>query len=130
MGRVRAPTLRNIELTAPYRHDGSIATREELIEHYAAGGRILQSGPSAGVGRDNPYKSPRVRGFSLSEAEERQLVAFLESLTDRAFVSDPRFADPWGDPQDHPGGDPGQQAVRETFLLLARSVGNRSQASR
>ncbi len=129
MGRFRAPTLRNVELTAPYMHDGSIATLEGVIEHYAAGGRTLRDGPSAGVGRANPHKSPRVQGFSLSEMEKRQLVAFLESLTDRAFVSDPRFADPWSGSPDHPSGRPAQGAGAKA-LSRARSLGNRFQASR
>ena len=57
VGKFKAPTLRNIAVTAPYMHDGSVATLEEAIDHYAAGGRTIASGPNAGVGRDNPNKS-------------------------------------------------------------------------
>ncbi len=92
MGRFRAPTLRNVALTAPYMHDGSIATLGEVVDHYAAGGR----GSAQAVGRENPLRSPLVRGFRLTHREKRDLVAFLESLTDPGFVTDPRFADPWG----------------------------------
>jgi len=88
MGRFRAPTLRNIALTAPYMHDGSLPTLEAVIEHYAAAGRAAQ----------NPWKSSLVSGFELSAAESRDLVRFLESLTDRAFVEDPRFENPWDTP--------------------------------
>ncbi len=95
VGRFRAPTLRNVALTAPYMHDGSIATLEGVVDHYAAGGRTIDSGPYAGVGRDSPLKKPLVRGFRVTESEKADLVAFLESLTDEAFVTDPRFANPF-----------------------------------
>ena len=94
MGRFRAPTLRNIALTAPYMHDGSIATLEGVIDHYAAGGRTIASGPNAGVGSASPLRSEFVRGFILDPRERADLVAFLESLTDEQFLSDPRFAAP------------------------------------
>ncbi|MEE8137863.1 MAG: MbnH family di-heme enzyme [Thermoanaerobaculia bacterium] len=110
MGRFRASTLRNIEVTAPYMHDGSIATLEAVIQHYAAGGRASRAGSRTAVGRENPYKSPRVRGFSIDEEERRQLVAFLKSLTDRAFLSQPRFSDPWVDPPEEVGGRRGAAA--------------------
>jgi cytochrome c peroxidase len=95
MGRFRAPTLRNIALTAPYMHDGSVPTLEEVIAHYAAGGRMLRTAQGPGLGRDGGFKSPQVSGFEISEQETLQLLAFLESLTDRSFVRDSRFADPW-----------------------------------
>ena len=95
VGRFRAPTLRNVALTAPYMHDGSIATLEEVIGHYAAGGRTLVAGPYAGVGAENPHKSPLVKGFQITESERGDLVAFLESLTDESFATDPRLADPF-----------------------------------
>lgn len=95
MGRFRAPTLRNIAVTAPYMHDGSIATLEEVLDHYAAGGRTIESGPYAGVGSENPYKSELVRGFELTAEEKADVIAFLETLTDEEFLKDPRYADPW-----------------------------------
>jgi cytochrome c peroxidase len=94
-GKFRAPTLRNIAVTAPYMHDGSIATLEEVIDHYAAGGRTIHSGPFAGVGSENPNKSPAVRGFRITESEKRDLIAFLNSLTDEALLQDSRWSDPW-----------------------------------
>lgn len=94
MGRFRAPTLRNIALTAPYMHDGSIATLEEVIEHYRVGGRTIQTGEYAGVGRSNPFKSHFISGFELTEAEKQDLLAFLRSLTDEAFTKNPAFSDP------------------------------------
>jgi cytochrome c peroxidase len=94
MGRFRAPTLRNVELTSPYMHDGSIPTLGEVIEHYARGGRLVLDGPLAGDGRDSPRKSELVRGFDLDARGKTDLVEFLKSLTDRAFLTDPRFAAP------------------------------------
>jgi len=94
MGRFRAPTLRNIAVTAPYMHDGSIATLEEVVDFYAAGGRVITSGSHQGDGRANPHKSERVAGFELSVSERTDLIRFLESLTDDDFLTDPRLADP------------------------------------
>ena len=98
MGRFRAPSLRNIALTAPYMHDGSIRTLADVVRHYEAGGRTLSGGPYRGVGRTNVHKSPFVKGFTLTDDERANLVAFLESLTDQAFISNPRFANPWPQP--------------------------------
>ena len=94
MGRFRAPTLRNVELTAPYMHDGSIPTLPEVLSHYAAGGRTLAEGQDTGVGRENPHKSDLILGFDLDDTQQNDLIEFLKSLTDRAFIADPRFADP------------------------------------
>lgn len=95
MGRFKAPTLRNIAVTAPYMHDGSIATLDEVIDHYAAGGRTIAEGPYAGVGSASPLKSDLLVGFSLTAQEKADLIAFLESLTDNTFLTDPRFSDPF-----------------------------------
>ncbi len=95
MGRFRPPTLRNIELTAPYMHDGSLATLEEVVQHYADGGRVIESGNNAGDGRINPFKSGLIAGFEISEQEKVDLVNFLKSLTDEQFITDPRFRDPF-----------------------------------
>lgn len=95
MGRFKAPTLRNLSYTAPYMHDGSIATLEEVIDHYAAGGRTIHTGPYAGDGSKNPYKSNFVRGFVLTEEEKKELLAFLRSLDDPEFITNPRLSDPF-----------------------------------
>jgi cytochrome c peroxidase len=96
MGKFKVPTLRNIELTAPYMHDGSIATLEEVIEHYRVGGRTITEGKHAGKGNENPHKSSFVNGFRLTESEKQDLIAFLKSLTDTEFVTNPKFSNPWG----------------------------------
>lgn len=84
MGKFRAPTLRNIAVSAPYMHDGSIATLDEVLEHYARGGRAA-----------NPLKSEFITGFTMSTQEKEDLIAFLQSLTDYGFLRDPAFADPY-----------------------------------
>ncbi len=98
MGKFRAVSLRNIEITAPYMHDGSIATLSEVIDFYAAGGRNIVDGVHSGDGRKNPFKDGFVTGFSLDPAEKKDLLEFLKSFTDQEFISNPRFADPWPQP--------------------------------
>jgi cytochrome c peroxidase len=66
-------------------HDGSIATLDGVIDHYAAG-----------VGRDNPLKSGFVAGFVLTTQERIDLIAFLSALTDERFLHHPRYADSFG----------------------------------
>jgi len=98
-GKFRPAGLRNVALTAPYMHDGSIPDLREVIRHYARGGRLIDSGPFAGDGRLSPLKSALVRGFAISESEIDDVLAFLESLTDSTFLSDPRFSAPVGPTQ-------------------------------
>ncbi|HEX4341583.1 MAG TPA: MbnH family di-heme enzyme [Polyangiaceae bacterium] len=95
MGRFKAPTLRNIAVTAPYMHDGSVATLDEALDHYGAGGRTITSGPNAGHGNLNPLKDPVIQPFTLSAEQRTALIAFLNSLTDDAFLRAPTLSDPW-----------------------------------
>ena len=95
MGRFKAPTLRNIAVTAPYMHDGSIATLDEVIAHYERGGRLIEEGTYAGDGRRSPFKSEFVVGFELTDTERADLLAFLHALTDTTLLEEPRFADPF-----------------------------------
>ncbi len=97
-GKFKAPSLRNIALTAPYMHDGSVATLDAVLSHYAAGGRSIRTGANRGIGSRNPYKSSFVKGFTLSLRERRDVLAFLHSLTDSVFITDQRFADPFASP--------------------------------
>lgn len=95
-GKFRAPTLRNIARTAPYMHDGGIATLREVIDHYASGGR------AAHVNR-----SPLLRPLALMAAEREDLLAFLDSLTDIDALVDSRWGDRWLTRYDHAAsGDP------------------------
>jgi cytochrome c peroxidase len=79
MGKFRAPTLRNVAASAPYMHDGSLASLDDVIEFYAAGGR--------GNGTASPLKSPFLAGFDLKLQQKQDLIAFLQSLTDRQFLN-------------------------------------------
>ena len=103
MGRFRPPSLRNVALSAPYMHDGSIATlREVIVDHYARGGRRIDSGPNAGDGAVSPLKDPLMIGFAISDAEVDDLLAFFDALTDWEFICDARFSDPFGRVPMHP----------------------------
>jgi cytochrome c peroxidase len=77
-GKFRVPSLRNIALTAPYMHDGSLKTLDEVIDHYRSGGK------------NHPNKSPQIRKIRLSEEEKQYLISFLEALTDTGFVAKAR----------------------------------------
>jgi cytochrome c peroxidase len=95
MGKFRVPTLRNIAVTAPYMHDGSVATLDEVLDHYGAGGRTILNGPNAGVGADNPTKNFFLQGFDATAEEREDLIEFLKSLTDNSVLNNPEFSDPW-----------------------------------
>lgn len=81
-GKFKVPTLRNIELSGPYMHDGSFSTLSEVIDHYAQGGK----------GHHN--QSDKVVGFSITADEKANLIAFLKSLTDHEFLNNPNFKNP------------------------------------
>jgi cytochrome c peroxidase len=90
-GRFRTPSLRNVAVTGPYMHDGSIPTLHEVLRtHYARAGRAVHAGRVA-----NPLRSELITGFEISEAEIADVVAFLESLTDENFLRNAAHADPW-----------------------------------
>ncbi len=75
----KVPVLRNVALTAPYMHDGSLNTLEEVVEHYQTGGT------------NHPNKSPLIQPLDLTETEKKDLIEFLKSLTDHQFVNNPVF---------------------------------------
>ena len=95
-GKFRAPSLRNVAVTAPYMHDGSIPDLEAVLDFYAAGGRNLESGEFAGDGRTNAYKSQFVQEFEMTAQEREELLAFLHSLTDDSFLARPEHRSPFG----------------------------------
>ncbi|MGA9521969.1 MAG: c-type cytochrome, partial [Myxococcaceae bacterium] len=78
-GKFKVPSLRNVAVTAPYMHDGSLATLEDVVEHYARGGQ------------GHPNTEATIHPLELSAEDKADLVAFLRSLTDEAFLEDPRF---------------------------------------
>jgi cytochrome c peroxidase len=79
LGKFKVPGLRNIAASAPYMHDGSLATLEEVVDHYDRGG----------LGHFST--DPQIDALGLSPDEKADLVAFLRSLTDAAFLDDPRY---------------------------------------
>ena len=86
MGLFKSPSLRNVEYTAPYMHDGRFATLKQVVEHYSNGVKAA------------PNLDPRLRGpgpMRLAPAQQAALVAFLKTLSDQAFITDPKFSDPF-----------------------------------
>lgn len=95
MGKFRVPSLRNIAVTSPYMHDGTIANLEAVLEFYAAHGRNITSGPNKGDGRKNPLKDARINKIKLNKEEQADIIAFLKTLTDDDLLTNPRYADPF-----------------------------------
>ena len=76
----KVPTLRNIEVTAPYMHDGSIVSLRGVVEHYSSGGY------------DHPAKGKVIVPFEISEEQKTDLINFLKALTDEEFLTNPNFS--------------------------------------
>jgi cytochrome c peroxidase len=79
MGKFRVPTLRNVAVTAPYMHDGSLSSLQEVLDHYTRGGHKSR------------LQDSRIRPFALTATERADLLAFLDSLTDPDFIENPQF---------------------------------------
>lgn len=79
LGKFKVPGLRNVAVSAPYMHDGSVATLRDVLRQYEAGGR------------GHPTTDPQIRPLTLTATESEDLLAFLEALTDDAFLVDERF---------------------------------------
>jgi cytochrome c peroxidase len=84
VGLFKSPSLRNVEFTAPYMHDGRLATLEAVIDHYD---RDVKPHPNL----DGRLR----RRLNFNQAERAALVAFLKTLSDRKFITDPKFSDPF-----------------------------------
>jgi cytochrome c peroxidase len=89
-GNFKVPSLKNVELTAPYMHDGRFATLEEVIEHYNSG---VQAHPNLSSQLRNPDNTA-VR-LNLTPAQKTALVSFLKTLTDRSVTMDVKFSSPF-----------------------------------
>ena len=83
LGFFKSPSLRNVEVTGPYMHDGRFTTLDEVLEHYSTGGK------------KHPNKDIRVQPLNLTASEKAALLAFMKTLTDPHFLKDPRFSDPF-----------------------------------
>ncbi|HYE77146.1 MAG TPA: cytochrome c peroxidase [bacterium] len=92
-GRFKSPSLRNIAVTAPYMHDGRFANLEAVVDFYAQGVQPHPNlSPLLRVG-DQPGNPPE--RFNLTPAQRDALVAYLNTLTDNAFLTDPKFSNPF-----------------------------------
>lgn len=87
-GKFKIPSLRNIALTAPYMHDGRFKTLEEVLSFYNE-----QVHPSINV--DRKMSSAQRGGVHLSPLEQKQIIAFLHTLTDSTFINNPQFSNPF-----------------------------------
>ena len=81
IGAFKTSTLRNVAVTGPYMHDGSLKTLRDVVKHYNDGGK------SAGDPSVNPYLSGGIRPLNLSDQQMDDLVAFMETLTSPAYVN-------------------------------------------
>ena len=94
-GLFKVPSLRNIELTAPYMHDGRFATLEQVVDFYNAG---VVNHPNLSPPMRIPPGQPGAgtpRRLNLDNTQKAALVAFLKTLTDRSVTTDPKFSDPF-----------------------------------
>jgi len=82
--KFKTPTLRNIALTAPYMHDGSLQTLNQCLDHY--------TNPITNIKNLDPLLLPN--GIPMTSQEKQDIIAFLNTLTDYKFIADKRFADP------------------------------------
>jgi cytochrome c peroxidase len=83
IGLFKSPSLRNVEHTAPYMHDGRLDTLEKVIDHYSKEVKA------------HPNLDPRMHRLQFTNSEKAALVAFLKTLTDHKFLTDPKFSDPF-----------------------------------
>lgn len=87
-GKFKIPSLRNVAVTAPYMHDGRFKTLEEVIDFYSVG-------VHAGINTDSKMEQAHIGGVHLTEKDKRKVIAFLNTLTDSEFISNPAFSNPF-----------------------------------
>jgi cytochrome c peroxidase len=89
-GSFKIPSLRNIEVTGPYMHDGRFSSLEQVLDHYS-------SGIKANANLDKKFKDAKgnPKGLDLNTYDKQAIVAFLKTLTDKKFLSDPKYSDPF-----------------------------------
>jgi cytochrome c peroxidase len=79
-GAYKTPSLRNVAVSAPYMHDGSLSSLEAVIDFLASGGAHY------------PNQHPLTQGFTISNQEKTDLIAFLQALTDTEFLTNPELS--------------------------------------
>ena len=89
-GKFKIPSLRNIELTTPYMHDGRFKTLEEVVEHYNNG---IQAHPNLDTNLKDSNGQPRK--LNLTNLEKTALTEFLKTLTDNTYTTDPKYSNPF-----------------------------------
>lgn len=92
-GKMKIPTLRNIEITAPYMHDGRFNTLEEVLDHYNA--TDLRNHENVDVLIKSAYNNEIDSTLSLTVQQKTDIIAFLKTLTDQEFLTNPDFSDPF-----------------------------------
>jgi cytochrome c peroxidase len=85
-GKFRAPTLRNIEYTAPYMHDGRFKNLDEVINHYASGGHLADN--------IDPF-IPLIKEVKLTDKQKKEIITFLKTFSDTTFMKNPAFQNPF-----------------------------------
>jgi cytochrome c peroxidase len=83
IGRFKSPSLRNVEHTAPYMHDGRLGSLDKVIDHYSKEVKA------------HPNLDPRMRRLNFTDSEKAALIVFLKTLTDPEFLTDPKLSNPW-----------------------------------
>jgi hypothetical protein len=121
-GSFKVPTLRNVELTGPYFHNGSRSTLEQVVEFYKRGGdrRGPDGADTTGFGANPTNMAPNVFPLTLSAQDEADLVAFMKALTDERVRWEKA---PFDHPSLHlPNGHPGNElhVLRDPVTGLAR----------
>jgi cytochrome c peroxidase len=87
-GKFKVPSLRNIAFTAPYMHDGRFKTLEEVLDFYSEGVNVCAN-------IDSKMQYAHQRGVKLNAKQKKQVIAFLNTLTDSVFISNPEFGNPF-----------------------------------
>jgi cytochrome c peroxidase len=97
-GKFKAPSLRNVAITAPYMHDGRFKTLDEVLKHYSEG---VHPHPNLELAFRQPESDSPTNdlgmgiGFGFSDRQKAALIAFLKTLTDEKLINDPRYSDPF-----------------------------------
>jgi cytochrome c peroxidase len=90
-GSFKTPNLKNIAITAPYMHDGRFNTLEEVIDHYSNG---IKETPNLAFNLRQKTSGSPLR-LNITKEDKRALIAFLNTLTDYSFITDPKFSNPF-----------------------------------
>ncbi len=92
-GKFKVPTLRNVELTGPYMHDGRFTTLEQVVEFYSSG---IQQNQNLDVNfTKNPDRLDQFGGLGLTPREKQALVMFMKTFTDTSYIHNPQFKNPF-----------------------------------